>query len=147
MTYILEGGNVIVKQPDGEAVKIEAGIAIKNESTEIKINYGFPIFSGVSGKNSTTGYKNCFIRTNYSSQYVYSGSTTFIRIYTDHLDAWNASFNKLLEEEVKNGYIVIEKRPIGSPEYLSITPGSKSIYIELTVIYIGVQIGPGTVII
>jgi hypothetical protein len=53
----------------------------------------------------------------------------------------------LLEEEVENGYIIIEKRPIGSPEYVSITPGIKSIYIELIVTYIGAQIGPGTVII
>jgi len=146
-TYALEGGYVIVKQPDGETVKIEAGITIRNESTEIKIDYSLPVITGISGKNSTGGYKNCFIRTNYSSQHVYSGSTNFIRIYTDYLDAWNVSLNKLLEEEVENGYIIIEKRPIGSPEYVSITPGSKSIYIELIVTYIGAQIGPGTVII
>ena len=146
-TYALEGGCVIVKQPDGETVKIEAGITIRNESTEIKISYSLPVITGISGKNSTSGYKNCFIRTNYSSQIVYSGSTTFIRINTDYLDAWNVSLNKLLEEEVENGYVIIEKRPIGSAEYVSITPGSKSIYIELTVTYIGAQIGPGTVII
>ena len=146
-TYALEGGCVIVKQPDGETVKIEAGITIRNESSEIKISYSLPVITGISGKNSTSGYKNCFIRTNYSSQIVYSGSTTFIRINTDYLDAWNVSLNKLLEEEVENGYVIIEKRPIGSAEYVSITPGSKSIYIELTVIYIGAQIGPGTVII
>ena len=146
-TYALEGGCVIVKQPDGETVKIEAGITIRNESSEIKISYSLPVITGISGKNSTSGYKNCFIRTNYSSQIVYSGSTTFIRINTDYLDAWNVSLNKLLEEEVENGYVIIEKRPIGSAEYVSITPGSKSIYIELTVTYIGAQIGPGTVII
>jgi len=146
-TYALEGGCVIVKQPDGETVKIEAGITIKNESTEIKISYNLPIITGISGKNSTSGYKNCFIRTNYSNQNVYSGSTTFIRINTNYLDAWNVSLNKLLEEEVENGYVIIEKRPIGSAEYVSITPGSKSIFIELTITYIGAQIGPGTVII
>ena len=146
-TYALEGGCVIVKQPDGETVKIEAGITIKNESTEIKIIYNLPIITGISGKNSTSGYKNCFIRTNYSNQNVYSGSTTFIRINTNYLDAWNVSLNKLLEEEVENGYVIIEKRPIGSAEYVSITPGSKSIFIELTITYIGAQIGPGTVII
>ncbi len=147
-TYALEGGCVIVKQPDGETVKIEAGITIKNESTEIKIYYNLPVIDGVSGKNSTCGYKNCFIRTNYSDQNpIPGGPTTFIKIYTDYLDAWNASLNKLLEEEVENGYIIIEKRPIGSEKYVSITPGTKSIYLELTLTYIGAQIGPGTVII
>ncbi len=147
-TYALEGGCVIVKQPDGETVKIEAGITIKNESTEIKIYYNLPVIDGVSGKNSTCGYKNCFIRTNYSDQNpIPGGPTTFIKIYTDYLDAWNVSFNKLLEEEVENGYIIIEKRPIGSEKYVSITPGIKSIYLELTLTYIGAQIGPGTVII
>ncbi len=147
-TYALEGGCVIVKQPDGETVKIEAGITIKNESTEIKIYYNLPVIDGVSGKNSTCGYKNCFIRTNYSDQNpIPGGPTTFIKIYTDYLDAWNASLNKLLEEEVENGYIIIEKRPIGSEKYVSITPGIKSIYLELTLTYIGAQIGPGTVII
>ena len=104
-TYALEGGCVIVKQPDGETVKIEAGITIRNESTEIKISYSLPVLTGISGKNSTCGYKNCFIRTNYSRQEIHSGSVNYIKIYTDYLDAWNVSFNKLLEEEVKNGYI------------------------------------------
>ena len=147
-TYALEGGCVIVKQPDGETVKIEACITTKNESAEIKIYYNLPVIAGVSGKNSTCGDKNCFIRTNYSYQNpIPGGVTTFIKIYTGYLNAWNVSLNKLLEEEVENGYIIIEKRPIGSPEYVSITPGSKSIYIELTVTYIGAQIGPGIVII
>jgi len=147
-TYAIEGGCVIVKQPDGETVKIEAGITTKNESSEIKIYFNLPIINGVPGKNSTAGYKNCFIRTNYSNQNpIPGGSASFIKIYTEYLDAWNVSFNKLLEKEVENGYIIIEKRPIGSEKYVSITPGIKSIYLELTLTYIGAQIGPGIVII
>jgi len=146
-TYALEGGCVIVKQPDGETVKTEAGITIKNESTEIKIYFNLPVIEGVSGKNSTSGYKNCFIRTNYSDRNpIPGGHASFIKIYTDYLDAWNESLNKLLEKEVENGYIIIEKRPIGSEKYVSITPGIKSIYLELTLTYIGAQIGPGIVI-
>jgi hypothetical protein len=150
-TYALEGGCVIVKQPDGETVKVEPAITKKNESTEIKLYYNIPVINGVSGKNSTCGYKNCFIRTNYSYQDTPpGGSTTYIRFYTDYLDAWNSSLNKLLEEEVGNGYINIEKRFIGSQECVSITPSggpsSKNLYIEFTLTYIGAQIGPGVVI-
>jgi len=150
-TYALEGGGVIVKQPDGETVKVEPAITKKNESAEIKLYYNIPVITGVSGKNATSGYKNCFIRTNYSYQDTPpGGSTTYIRFYTDYLDAWNSSLNKLLEEEVENGYIVIEKRFIGPLECVSITPSggpsSKNLYIEITLTYIGAQIGPGVVI-
>ena len=150
-TYALEGGGVIVKQPDGETVKVEPAITKKNESAEIKLYYNIPVITGVSGKNATSGYKNCFIRTNYSYQDTPpGGSTTYIRFYTDYLDAWNSSLNKLLEEEVENGYIVIEKRFIGPLECVSITPSSgpssKNLYIEFTLTYIGAQIGPGVVI-
>ena len=149
-TYVLEGGCVIVKQSDGETVKIEPSITINNKSSENKIEiiYNIPVINGIPGKNSTNGYKNCFVRTNYSNQESYSmAEIDYIYIYTNYLDAWGASLNKLLKEEVENGYIVIEKRPILSPEYVSITPsGGIHLYIELTVTYVGAQIGPGIVI-
>ncbi|MBN2603590.1 MAG: hypothetical protein JXA91_05625 [Candidatus Thermoplasmatota archaeon] len=141
--YILEGGSVIVKQPDGETVIIEPSIKFENRSTEIRIYYSLPLIKGVEGKNSISGYKNQFIRTNYSSKTTYAGATTFIRIYTDYLDAWNDSFNKMLEEEINNGYILVRKYPLSSPQYVSITTGTKNLYLELAVNNIGAQIGPG----
>ena len=141
--YVLEGGSVILKQPDGESVIIEPSIKFENRSTEIRIYYSLPLIKGVEGKNSNSGYKNQFIRTNYSSKTTYAGSTTFIRIYTDYLDAWNDSFNKMLEAEIDNGYIVVRKYPLSSPEYVRITTGTKNLYLELTVNNIGAQIGPG----
>jgi hypothetical protein len=149
-TYVLEGGCVIVKQPDGETVKIEPAITVENK-TKINIIYNMPIITGAPGKNSTSGYKNCFVRTNYSSNLLspYSGdiSSGFIRIYTDYLDAWNASLNKLLEEEVKNGYVnVTITQDLGGIDVVEIEPWGKTIHLELTVTYIGAQIGPGIVI-
>jgi len=150
--YALEGGCVIVKQPDGETVKIEPAITVENE-TKINIIYNIPIITGVPGKNSTSGYKNCFVRTNYSGNRSspYSGDISpglgFIRIYTDYLDAWNASLNKLLKEAVDNGYVnVTITQDLGGIDVVKIEPWGKTIHLEFTVTDIGAQIGPGIVI-
>jgi len=152
-TYALEGGCVIVKQPDGETVKIEPAITVENK-TKVNIIYNMPLITGILGKNSTSGYKNCFIRTNYSYNETYitdidnSSDDHHIWIYTDYLNAWNASLNKLLEEEVKNGYVnVTITQDLGGIDIVEIKPWGKTIHLELTITYIGAQIGPGTVII
>jgi len=150
-TYVLEGGCVIVKQPEGETVKIEPAITVKNE-TKINIIYNMPIIFGVPGKNSTSGYKNCFVRTNYSYNETCikdfkSEDDHYVWIYTDYLDAWNASLNKLLEEEVKNGYVnVTITQDTWGTDVVKIEPWGKTIHLEITVTYIGAQIGPGIVI-
>jgi len=150
--YALEGGCVIVKQPDGETVKIEPAITVENK-TKINIIYNMPLITGVPGKNSTSGYKNCFVRTNYSHNRTYikdidnSSDDHHIWIYTDYLNAWNASLNKLLEEEVKNGYVnVTITQDLGGIDVVEIEPWGKTIHLELTITYIGAQIGPGIVI-
>ena len=153
-TYVLEGGCVIVKQPDGETVKIEPAITVEN-GTKINIIYNMPIITGVPGKNSTSGYKNCFVRTNYSSNpplSPYSGDipnstyNSHIRIYTDYPDAWYNASLKLLEEEVKNGFVNVTIQDIGGIDVVEIEPWGKTIHLEITITYIGAQIGPGIVI-
>lgn len=152
-TYALEGGCVIVKQPDGETIKIEPAITVENK-TKVNIIYNMPLITGVPGKNSTSGYKNCFVRTNYSYNKPYikdiDNSTSddpHIWIYTDYLNAWNASLNKLLEEEVKNGYVnVTITQDTWGTDVVEIEPWGKTIHLELTITYIGAQIGPGIVI-
>jgi hypothetical protein len=151
-TYVLEGGCVIVKQPDGETVKIEPAITVENE-TKINIIYNMPLITGVPGKNSTSGYKNCFVRTNYSYNETCikdfnSAEDHHVWIYTDYLNAWNASLNKLLEEEVENGYVnVTITQDLVGIDVVEIEPWGKTIHLEITVTYIGAQIGPGIVII
>jgi hypothetical protein len=144
--YVIEGGGLILKQYDGETVRIEPSMSYDNESTQIKIHWTLPEFFSVAGKNSTSGFKGCYIRSNYSSDVSYQGATTYIRIYTDYLTAWNNTLNQLLEEPVDNGYMVIEKKPIASPTYVEISSGTKSVYLDLTLVRIGVQIGPGIVV-
>ncbi|MFH1012955.1 MAG: hypothetical protein V1769_00405 [Thermoplasmatota archaeon] len=144
--YVLEGGAVLVQQNDGESVRIEPSLTIQNQSSQIRITWQLPRFTSIAGKNSTSGYKNCFIRTNYTSDITYAGTTTYIYIYSQFLDAWNATFNDVLEEAVANGYINVQKYPVADPTYLRIIPGTKSIYLDLTMVTIGAQIGPGVVV-
>ena len=145
-TYVLEGGSLIVNQSNGQTARVEPSMTYENRSTEIRINYNLPTFNGIEGKNTTSGYKSCFIRTNYSSKAQYSGYTNYIKIYTEYLNAWNNSLNQLFSSEVDNGYININKYPTANPPYVAITEGTKDLYLELTVINFGVQIGPGTVL-
>jgi hypothetical protein len=143
---LLEGGCFFIKQGNGETVRIEPSLSYTNQTTQIRINWTLPAVYSIAGKNSSSGFKNNFIRTNYSSTTSYQGSTTYIRIYTDYLDAWNYTMNSLLEEPVSNGYISVSKYPAGSPVYVLIAPGSKTLYLNLALISIGAQIGPGIVL-
>jgi hypothetical protein len=148
--FSLEGGAVILKQYDGESMKVDPSLTIENRSTTIYFEWIIPSFTSVAGKNVTAGYKNCFIRTNYSSSTTYGGAsganTDYIKIYTSYLDGWNATFAKLLKEEIDQGYLTIKKHPDASPTHVLIEPGSKSLTVKITLVDIGAQIGPGIVV-
>lgn len=139
--YALEGGCIIVKQPDGETVRVEPIINVENKTNEINIYYDIPIIVGISGKNSTSGYKNCFIRTNYSDtddNWISITNVSSINISTDYSTAWYSLLEYLLEENVN-----IDK---GS-RYTEVTnkPGKEiNFYYKETYIY--AQIGPGWII-
>lgn len=139
--YALEGGCIIVKQPDGETVRVEPIINVENKTSEVNIYYDIPIIVGISGKNSTSGYKNCFIRTNYSDtddNWIPITSVSSINISTDYSNAWYSLLEYLLEENVN-----IDK----GPGYTEVTnkPGKEiNFYYKETYIY--AQIGPGWII-
>lgn len=147
-SYILEGGGMIVRQPDGEPVmRADPSISSVNNSMSITIHFDLPHIIATPGKNMTSGVGICFIRTNYSSNKTHydtiqSGGN--IRIYTAHLNAWNESLQNLLGIYVVNGYIdIVENPALG---YIEITPGSKDIMLQLNVIDIYVQIGQGWIL-
>ncbi len=148
--FILEGGAVILRQYDGESIKVDPSLTIENRSSTIYCEWILPTFNSVAGKNTTAGYKNCFIRTNYSSSNLYGGATgattDYIKIYSEYLDAWNATFAKLLKEELDQGFITIKKHPDDSPTHVLIEPGSKSLTVKINLVSIGAQIGPGIVV-
>jgi hypothetical protein len=147
-TYVLEGGGLIVQQPDGVPVmRADPSISSTNETSSIAIKFDLTHVTAAPGKDITSGDGNCFIRTNYSSNRTYLNTIQpggHIRIYSRYLNAWNASLYDLLGIYAINGYIHITMSPTG--EYLEITPGSKYIELELNVIDIYVQIGQGWIL-
>jgi hypothetical protein len=145
-TYILEGGGLIVQQPDGVPVmRADPSISAVNK-TNIEIHFDLPYIIAVPGKNITSGEGNCFIRTNYSSNRTHFDTIQpggNIQIYTAYPNAWNESLYKLLGIYAVNGCIHINWVSAQPTNYIEITPGSKNIELQLNVINIYVQIGQG----
>jgi hypothetical protein len=147
-TYILEGGGMIVKQPEGIPVmRADPSISSVNNTNSITIHFDLTHVMAIAGKNLTNGEGNCFIRTNYSSNKTHFDTIQpggHIRIYTEHLNAWNESMYNLLGIYAVNGYIGISLN--SAQGYLEITPGTKDIILQLNVIDIYVQIGQGWIL-
>ena len=95
---------------------IQPAMNIVNYTNEIEINWNIPLFKGVPGKNITGGYKECYVRTNYSTYYEDQKILTpanggYIKIYTQYPEAWNFSLideSGLLKEYYDNNYIDVE---------------------------------------
>jgi hypothetical protein len=147
--YIFEGGGIILNQTTGEVMKVSPSITIENLTDIIKINYLIPIFVSKPGKNYSDLYLDTiFIRTNYTKHYTSTlGTNVTIKIESNHIDAWyQALFQNtkgLLWEYLENNHIEAIINP--SPERIEITRGTKEIDVELTIVEIGVQIGPGII--
>lgn len=142
LIYVLEGGAIILKQPDGEAMRVEPAITVENKTNDVNIYYDIPIITGLPGKNLTSGYTNCFIRTNYSSSDANPLSVTgisSINISTDYPNAWYSLLDSSLEDNVNiakgSNYVEITKK----------VPG-KQINLYYTRIYLYAQISPGWIV-
>jgi len=155
--YILQGGGIILNQTDGEVMSVYPSINIINntEGDEIEISFDIPLFIGTPGKKLDGGYDESYIRTNYiesrEQPITLNNSNHSIYIYTDHPNAWYHCLvnttRGLLWEYVNNMY---KNEPMLyvtlNSDGVKIIPGSKNIYLKITVVEIGVQIGPGAVI-
>jgi len=154
--YIFEGGGIIAKK-DEEEIMVKPPIIVENDTSKITIHYSLPLFTSVPGKKiASCGYgkpdQTIFVRTNYSTHYTDFESNIsggFIHIITDYLDAWTQA---LLENETglfweynKNGDIYVARNDTATPPRIEIKKGNKDLYLSLTVIKIGVQIGPGII--
>jgi len=138
--YALEGGCIILKQNDGETVRVEPSIKIENRSTEINIYYDIPIIIDISGKNYTNGYQNCFIRTNFSitdDDWISYTNISNINISTDYPIAWHDLFDYILDNNVN-----IEH----GTSYVKITRKNKYINLYYKETYLYAQISPGWII-
>lgn len=135
--YVLEGGCVIVNQSDGETVRIEPSITVENLSNELNIRYEIPIIIGVEGKNSTSGYKSCYVRTNYShsdTNWILMQDVSNINISSQHSRAWAGLLEYLLGSNVN-----VERHD----GYVKVTKKSKQINFYYKRHYIYAQISPG----
>jgi len=145
--YVLEGGGIIINQSNGEAVmRVNPAIRIQNFSNRIDMKFYFPHFISIPGKNSTYGHGRCFIRTNYSNHEIDSGMINpngSIIIHSNYLNAWNESLNRLMGEEIKNGYVDISIIRHEGIDVVKLSVINKPIDLELIVVDIYVQIGPG----
>ncbi len=133
--YSLEGGGIIVKQPNGESVmRVDPSIYIDDEP-DLNIEFDLPIIVDVPGKNLTYGFEKCFVRTNWSKgNNEYMPNINSINISTQFPNAWNESLHNLLGDNVN-----YEK----GKTYVKITKASKDINLNLKYYYIYVQIGHG----
>jgi len=158
--YILEGGGIILKQSDGEVMKVLPAINAYDKTVDtIELYLDIPLFKGIPGKKfDQSTYNNpdkiSYVRTNYSRNYqdeilLTPGNNGKIYIYTDYTNAWNNSLVNdtigVLWEFYDNNDIDVEIDESTTPNRLVISPDSKNINLKLTVVEIGVQIGPGIV--
>ena len=149
--YILEGGGIILNQADGEVMSVNPAMNIVNNSEDIEITYNIPLFVGSLGKKIDAGYDESYIRTNYTKYYEGTvNNISEIFIYTQHPDAWYHCLvnttRGLLWEYVENNFINVILDKSTTPNCVKIIPGSKDLYVKITVVEIGVQIGPGVII-
>ncbi len=158
--YTLEGGGIILKQSDGEVMKVlPAFNAVDKTIDTIDLYLDVPLLKGMPGKKfDQSSYGNpdkiCYIRTNYSKNYqdeilLTPANNGKIYIYTDYTNAWNNSLVNdtigLLWDYYDDGDINVEIDESTTPNRVVIIPSSKNIYLKLTVVEMGVQIGPGVV--
>jgi len=149
--YILEGGGVILEQEDGETMKVAPPIIAENNSNSINLIYSIPVFISRSGKDiSANMIDDIYVRTNYTTSSTHTDTNlAWIYIYTDYIEAWNKTLitddSGLLWDYYNNGYINVDFDNPSNPTRIEITPGTKDLDVEFTIVELGAQIGPGVV--
>ncbi|MDG6218652.1 MAG: hypothetical protein QCI00_04345 [Candidatus Thermoplasmatota archaeon] len=137
--FILEGGGVILFQDDGgESMKIHPQVTFINSSGTIYLNWTIYNFSVIGGKDSADGYKSCYIRTQFASNETRSyENISYIRIYSNYVDAWNQSIDWLKVDAIHTNtdysFVNISKN------------GSEILSVDIEIVDIEVQIGVGTI--
>ena len=152
-TYVLEGGGIILKQSEGEVMRVNPGIVVENNSdlVNMKIKYFIPLYNGVPGKKIWADYRECYVYTNFTKHYTDTGSVNFIHISTDYPYAWyDCLMNEsrgILREYVDNGYLIVDLNETVTPHRVEIKPAlGFTLTLELTIAEIGVQVGQGYVV-
>ena len=149
-TYVLEGGGIILEQSDGEVMRVNPGIVVENNSDilNIKIKHFIPLYNGVPGKKIWADYKECYVYTNFTKHYTYTGTANLFYIATEYPNAWfDCLMNEsrgIIWEYFDNGYINVILNDAVTPNRIEITPAiGYTLDLDLTIAEIGVQVGPG----
>jgi len=149
-TYSYEGGAVVLKQHDGEAIISPPSFSAINFTTKHIFNLSVVDIVGIEGKTSASGYGTYSIRTNYSTHTYYKALARdiTIRINTNNPSAWGRYLRNLMNNSgITNFTVDINE----SENYVSLSlqgPQSNDSYdvelsIRVTKIY--AQVGPGWV--
>jgi len=154
--YILEGGGIILKQSDGEVMRIIPGISVENHTDQnyLTIKYFVPIFNGYEGKKIYGHWEDCYIYTNFSSAHqdnvtLTVGNGGFMKFATDYPNAWNDAFvneTRGILYEYNQTYLNVNIDDSASPNEVIITPVvGCDILLVLTMVELYAQVGPGVV--
>ena len=152
--YYLEGSGIILSQSDGKSMIVQPAMRIENltdSDNKLKIYYTLPLFSSIGGKDVYGGIDTTYIRTNFTRSYSYDipgeNHIDSLTIFSENIEAWK----KFLTNET-TGVLSVYKDDNhinyddSFPDRIIITPAiGIDIELELTVIEIGVQVGPGIV--
>ena len=144
-TYAIEGGGIIVAQPEGNStMRVAPQIDGRTENGRVKLYFDLVNFVCYKNKDNSQGIGKCYVRTNYSHESVPPGSPYAITgalnvsIYTQYPHAWydalNSSFGDVLD---------IQLVPLQSPTHVQIKQKTDPIDLYLTEYTMYVQIGYG----
>jgi hypothetical protein len=142
--YIFEAGGVVANQKLGNTMYIMPYFDV-DYSSDVDITYETVNFTVVSGKKYTTGHGNTQIQLEYDSKDTTSISNVDqISIYTNYLLAWKNFFNHTLISSgltygAGNDFVINEN----NNEIIIDFDDALTVNIDLIIIYINVQIGPG----
>jgi hypothetical protein len=145
-TYILEGGGVIIKQPEGNPVMWEdptlnATLVRDGSVTKVKIYLTIPLIICEDKNYHISGLDFCYVRTNYS--YDLSEEKIFydvdnITIFSEYSCAWFNFTDNSFEKNVKENINCIPPSP-GS-NYFRIKKVNTTIDLKLRINYIYVKL-------
>ena len=152
-TYVLEGGGIIIKQPEGKSVMwVDPSFnatPIRDQNghvTNIEMYFDIPVIVCNEGNNNIGGFGHCYVRTNYSDElsdngWNYWSDISSINISTEYPNAWYSFFNQSFEKDVKNNITFYQRAKYATIEKKQQVDIEIDLYYRKTCIYAKVDSG------
>jgi len=147
-SYIYETGAMIVSQSQGNLMMIRPSFSVKLEQSIINITFNMVNISALGQKSFAAGYGTYPIQTEYLSltENKTIESVENINITSQYTNSWHIFLKGVLEKAglVENTNFMISEE---SDEWLRIDflPPAPQVNVNLSVVKIGAQVGPGWV--